>query len=217
MPAWSRVITGRMRAARGTPCATDRRDRQPHRRRPAPLHCAISTLASPVSCWHGSCVGPRAMRPFYLLPLVLSLGACGGNAVISSEKDGSAESGMDAGAEPDACVPGSDAVINCHGVFLYCCPPHAHCLPPPCDSPDAGDAAPPPDAAPGDGGCPVGEYLLVPCCGGYDNTACSNGPGPPPPFCSALPASCSGQSACEIGGCSGTVDPGKRTVECNCL
>ncbi len=142
-----------------------------------------------------------------LLPVALSLGACGG---VFVGDDGEYYPPGDAGA--DACPPGAYPV-ECPGVFLYCCPPGAHCAPPSCGSPDAGDAPPPEDA----GACPPDQYLVVPCCGGFDDTSCSNGPGPPTPFCSALPSSCDGSSACTLGGCDGPIDESARTLECTCI
>jgi hypothetical protein len=74
------------------------------------------------------------------------------------------------------------------------------------------------------GECPDGEYLLIPCCGGDNDTACSNGSGPPAPapYCVPLPASCAGDAF--VGGCSppgttcsGGVDAVERTISCVCI
>lgn len=144
-----------------------------------------------------------------LLPVALSIGACGGS--ISPVTAGTADAGGDANADSGACADGGYPV-SCGAVVLYCCPPGAYCDPPSCGVPAAADAAAP-DAGP----CPPGEYLIFPCCGGYNDTTCSNGPGPPPPFCSALPSSCEGKSTCMLGGCIGPLDESKRTLGCTCI
>jgi hypothetical protein len=80
-----------------------------------------------------------------LLAVALSSGACGGSVGAvsgpdTSGADGSTDAGAEAGADSSACPVGSYP-IECNGVVLYCCPPGAHCDPPSCGSPDAGDAA----------------------------------------------------------------------------
>ena len=186
---------------------------------------------------------------FLLLPLTLSLAACGGGvrAVATGaggcDEDSGCPSG-DAGheaavADAGACGENSFAVVNCNGMFEYCCPAGANCAPPSClplvdagnegaaadaggcdeDSGchrlDAGQGADAADAGP----CPGAEYLLIPCCGGINDTSCSNGSGPPAPqpFCTALPAMCDGQPDCIVGECEGSVDQTKRTLQCNCI
>lgn len=136
------------------------------------------------------------MRILVLL-LALSIG-CKTRPVASS-----VDAGCPAGASPVAC-PG--------GPLLYCCPPDAFCAPPSCV--DA-DAPTPLDLAQ----CPPGQVLLIPCCGGFNDTACSNSAGPPapPPFCTDLPSFCEGQTSCAIGGCNGALDENKRTLGCLCI
>lgn len=165
---------------------------------------------------HDGCSGRgrRAMRDslveLLFLPVALSLGACGGSVRAAPGQDASDEgSSADAGT----CPAGTYPVECAGGPLFYCCPAGAHCEPPSCGSPDASDAAAPGDSGP----CPPDQYLLTPCCGGYNDTSCSNGPGPPPPFCTALPASCAGQSTCTLGGCEGPVDPIHRTFGCICI
>jgi hypothetical protein len=156
---------------------------------------------------------------FIVLPVALSLSACGGTVVSTTGpdlagEDGSTDAGLDTTADSGACPDGSYP-IGCDGVVMYCCPPGANCLPPSCGSPDAGKGTAPDDA----GKCPADQYVVIPCCGGYNDTSCSNGPGPPPPFCTALPSSCKGQSGCLLPGsdCEGPVDDSKRTLTCMCI
>jgi hypothetical protein len=151
---------------------------------------------------------------FLLVPLALCIGGCGGSVSGSdaSDADSSTDAGIDGAVESGACPVGSSPV-ECNGVLLYCCPEASHCAPPSCELPDAGDAADATDAAP----CPAGQYLLMPCCGGFNNTSCSNGPGPPPPFCTVLPPSCTGQSTCLVGGCEGVVDESSGKLQCTCI
>ena len=148
------------------------------------------------------------MRRSFLAPLLLlvapSLAACGSGA--------GREDGAYAPTDAGTCTGGSYP-IACAGVVLYCCAPGAHCASPSCGSPDAGGAPPPADA----GSCGPDQYLVIPCCGGENDTACSNGPGPPPPFCSALPSACEGQTSCTLGGCEGALDGSARTLQCFCI
>ena len=123
---------------------------------------------------------------------------------------------MDAGKEPAVADAGGCSGANGED----CCPDGAICLPPSNLAPDAGADGAPVDAAPSDAGtCPDGEYLVFPCCGGFDNMTCSNGGNgtPPQPFCAAIPASCDGQTMCTLGGCVGELDPTQRTLGCNCI
>jgi hypothetical protein len=160
----------------------------------------------------------RAFFRKSLLPvLAAALGACGGNVAVAPAADASSEAsateaGLDAGADSGPCPEAGSYPVECNGVLLYCCPPGAHCDPPSC-SQQAADAAAPADTGP----CPSDEYLLTPCCGGFNDMSCSNGPSPPPPFCTAIPASCAGKSVCTVGGCEGTLDTTNRTLGCNCI
>ncbi len=152
------------------------------------------------------------------LALAAPLAACGGNVAVAPPADASSEASpaqasVDAGADSGVCPEAGSYPVECNGVLLYCCPPGANCDPPSCGSQKAADAAAPADSGP----CPADEYLLTPCCGGYNDTSCSNGPGPPPPFCTALPPSCAGKSVCTVGGCEGSVDTSNRTLGCNCI
>jgi hypothetical protein len=144
------------------------------------------------------------------------------------------DAGHDAASpEAGACPAGSAAVYGCGGTFFYCCPDDGgNCEAPSCETLDAGHEAAAgeaggcssdascPRSPPSDGGaCQAGEYLLIPCCGGVDDSACSNSNGPPAPapFCTALPASCAGQTTCTVGQCEGAVDQATRTLGCNCI
>ncbi|HEY1954413.1 MAG TPA: hypothetical protein VGH28_02355 [Polyangiaceae bacterium] len=141
---------------------------------------------------HARCKAARVRRRTFIeLSLLLVVG-CGGSIAQPIEDAGACE----AGAYPVEC-PG--------GPLLYCCPPGSHCEAPSCGEPAEA------------GACADGEVLLEPCCGGYQDQSCSNGPGPPPPFCIALPASCEGKSSCTIGGCSGQLDETTGTLGCGCL
>ncbi len=159
-----------------------------------------------------------------MVPVALSLGACGGSVrgvagPDASATDGPAESSEDAGADSGTCQQDGSYPVECNGVLLYCCPPGAHCAPPSCGLPDAGGPAEAGDAmtARDTGACPQDQYLLVPCCGGVNDTSCSNGPGPPAPFCTAFPSSCEGESVCTIGSCEGPVDQTTGTLQCICI
>lgn len=125
---------------------------------------------------------------------------------------GDAGDGDDGG---DGGCPAGYSPVACNGVVLYCCAPGAHCATPSCGvpAPAPNDASEPDDA----GDCPPGEILIMPCCGGYQDTSCSNGPGPPAPFCTTPPSSCDGQSECTIGGCSGPYDEATHRLSCICI
>jgi hypothetical protein len=88
---------------------------------------------------------------------------------------------------------------------------------PPTEVVDAAPPVPGPGPATDAGACPAGQYLLQPCCGGYNDTSCSNGSPPPQPFCVTLPASCDGHSMCTVGGCVGVVDATNLTLGCTCI
>ena len=133
------------------------------------------------------------MRKIELLICLVAVG-CGGTVV-----NGVSDAGNDAGV----CEAGAYPIGCPNGPVLYCCPPGAHCDPPSCNQPEAGD-------------CPDGQVLLIPCCGGFNDQSCSNGPGPPPPFCTAVPPTCNEQS-CTVGGCEGAFDESTRTLSCNCI
>jgi hypothetical protein len=192
----------------------------------------VSHISRRGSAWNVVCLTQRLVRTalLFLLFSSSSLAACGG---LAQGADAGAEGGTGSGACPAGYYEGLPYCDNGR-LKPSCCPNGAYCSPPGgfCDldggackggldcAPDAG-RAPLNDAggAPRDdaGSCPDGLYLFIPCCGGVNDTSCSNGPGPPPPFCAALPSSCVGQSICYRGDCSGPVDAAARSVQCECI
>jgi hypothetical protein len=146
---------------------------------------------------------------FLFVSVAVSSNACGGNVREVGPDPSNEEAGTDANPESGACPDGGYPISCPGGEFLYCCPAGSFCDPPSCGAP-----VPAQDDA---GACPSDQYLLVPCCGGYNDTSCSNGPGPPAAFCTALPASCEDQSECTLNGCEGPIDESNRTLQCTCL
>ena len=124
---------------------------------------------------------------------------------------------LDVPVDGGSCPAGSDPIACAGGPILYCCAKNESCDPPSCLDAGGGPAEP---AASTDAAmaCPPGQYLLIPCCGGFNDTSCSNGSPAPAPFCVDLPPACQGgQPSCTIGDCSGVLDGLNYTLQCECI
>jgi len=204
-------------------------------------------------CCEGACVRPSlaSRLPLPLALLLAACGSVAQSPLVQNQpvdQPRPTQPSEDAGADSGACPAGyyvEPESLGCVDGQLRpgCCPNGANCSPPsntycdlgggacspePCAedagaAPEDAGAAPEDAAAVDSGACPAGQVLLEPCCGGDNDSSCSNGGGPPAPapFCvelSSLNCFMEGDaSVCMKGGCEGELDTANHTLGCNCI